>query len=380
MNIGIITPTYVPDLNGISLSLEALVNGLQEKGNSVSIATPKSINRVRTEGMLDMPVFPLSNLFKPVLGDASIPYRFRANVSKGFKERRVQIVHSHDSGLLLNSSAKIARELGVPHVHTFHVMMEEYLQVLHPIGYKKIARRIALNACNKSDLVITPTKKIENYLKNIGVKTPIKTLLNIPNIDHLETETFNKEFANTLGIAESDFVFLSFGRLVKQKNIDLSLKYLAPILQRNKDIKFIIAGHGPELGKLRRLSKVLNIDSQVIFTGKYDKKSLNKLGSISDCFIITSRSETQCLTILEAMKMGLPVIASNDEVYNYILKDNYNGFFLEDSKITMSAFKLYRDREFLKKLSIQAYKSAEDLVSRDFSLEYIEVYKQAIKR
>lgn len=378
MKVGIISPTFTPDLNGVSLSVESLVNKLLGKGFDIVLAAPKNKVRDKLPYIVEMPIFPFTKLFSSVLQDISIPYRFENLVFEFFKRIEVDIVHSHDSGLLFNSANRIANKLGVPHVHTFHVMMEEYLKILHPFGYKLLARRMARNACNKADYIIAPTDKIKDYLISIGVKKPIQTLLNIPNLNHINKEPFNEDFAKKYGIRSSDFVFASFGRLVKQKRVDLSIKYLAPLLKSNPNIKFIIAGFGPELGNLIELSKKLKVEDKIIFTGKYDKTSLSNIGSVSKCFVITSRSETQCITILEAMRMGLPVIGVDDRAYEYLVKSAYNGFLVDDKHFANICKKFYENPKLYEILSNNAIKSANELTQRDFILEYLDIYQKTV--
>lgn len=380
MKIGIISPTYPPNLNGISISLKKLVDQLIESGNEVYVAIPPVPGVSYPEYVIKLPILPFNNLFYSVLQDVSVPFNFKNAALRAFKERGVEVIHSHDTGILFWKSDEIAKELKVPHVHTYHTLMEEYVKILHPIGYRRIARHMTVNACNKAATVIAPTEKMKDYLVNLGVKTKIESLINIPNLDNIQIKIKDESLMSELGINKNDFVFISFGRVVKQKNIDLTIKYLAPILKDQKNVKLIVGGFGSEIKGLKKLSEELGVQDKVIFTGKYNGESISRLGSISDCFVITSRSETQCITILEAMKMGLPAVAVNDKAYLYVLKDHYNGLFIEDKNFTNACIDIYRNRELHNTLSENAIKSAEELNNKDFISEYIKIYKEAIAR
>jgi 1,2-diacylglycerol 3-alpha-glucosyltransferase len=115
----------------------------------------------------------------------------------------------------------------------------------------------------------------------------------------------------------NDFVFLSVGRLTVHKGLDIAIDAFSILLNKYKDkgLKLMIVGDGPELQKLINLSIERQLDKEsVIFEHRSDHPE--EYYQLADAFMMTSISETFGQTIIEAMACGLPVVAfhSNDPV------------------------------------------------------------------
>ena len=111
-------------------------------------------------------------------------------------------------------------------------------------------------------------------------------------------------------------LLLTVGRLVPRKGIADAIESLPP-LARDHPIRYIVAGDGPELERLRSLAGRLGVSGSVSFVGKTSEGELCGLYASSDVFILPSRSgsdPTQVegfgIVLLEAQMMGLPVVAT----------------------------------------------------------------------
>lgn len=128
-------------------------------------------------------------------------------------------------------------------------------------------------------------------------------------------------------------VFLYVGRLSKEKNVEEVIEAFS--VSNNATSLLIIVGDGPSLSTLKQMVMDLGIEKKVIFTG-YVKNPIDYY-HLSDCFILLSKYEGFGQVILEAMAVGLPVIAyrSNyperivaaDEIINH----SVTGFLVNES-------------------------------------------------
>lgn len=103
------------------------------------------------------------------------------------------------------------------------------------------------------------------------------------------------------------FVWLAVGSLIKRKGYDVLIEAFA---QLEGTERLIIVGSGPEREHLHVQAEQLGIADRVHFTGMLDKQAIVSLMNESNAFVLPSRGETFGVAYIEAMAMGLPVIAT----------------------------------------------------------------------
>lgn len=103
-------------------------------------------------------------------------------------------------------------------------------------------------------------------------------------------------------------VILIVGRLSPEKNIDVALRAVNQARAELPDLKLIIAGEGPERGRLCSLIAQLGLSEVVELLGYVH--DVDVLMSRASCFLLPSQTEGMPLALLEAMACGLPIIAS----------------------------------------------------------------------
>ncbi|AZN77300.1 glycosyltransferase family 1 protein [Lactobacillus acidophilus] len=177
-------------------------------------------------------------------------------------------------------------------------------------------------------------------------KTDIKVVYNGIISDDFKqlNEVERKKVRNKLGIKDTKIVFTFVGRLCNDKGIDKFIQAMQ-LLKNRKDIEYIVVGNNffgtssedTYIKKLKKLAK--GLENKIHFTGYIDNKKLYKIYSVSDVVVIpTQVEETFSVVALEAMTMGLPVIASVSGGLQEVLS----------SKCSLS---VKRDGDFVKKLS-----------------------------
>jgi glycosyltransferase involved in cell wall biosynthesis len=98
-------------------------------------------------------------------------------------------------------------------------------------------------------------------------------------------------------------------RLDKQKGIDVLLRAWADIVKYEKGLQLIIMGHGPLESELKELSRSLEIETSVEFTGRVE--NVESYLTNAELFTLPSRAEGLSNALLEAMSHGIPCIATN---------------------------------------------------------------------
>jgi 1,2-diacylglycerol 3-alpha-glucosyltransferase len=372
--IGILTNTYPPIRNGVSMAVVGLEKELNKAGIETFIATP------RVEGY-DYPnnifTFDAVDLPKDISPDLKLAPTYTNKVKNFFAEKEIQLIHTTDTLFGGIEGASIARSLQIPSVHTFHTMIEDYKMVSFP-AYKSILRKGIKEVCNNYTHIIAPSTKVYKYLLNITV-TPISHIYNIPYLNSIEFEA-DPKFDN-INVLDDDFSFITFCRLSKEKGLDLGIKVLETILKYNPHVKYYIVGDGPERDNLIELAKSLNIESQVIMLGGYSPKNLEQIikNTKAKVFLFTSLTENLPTNILEAMYFGLPVVAVDDESVDYLLKDQVNGYKDKLDNLFERCLKLVYSSGIVNEMSIGAKQTATEFLQKDICQQHIKLYNQLIE-
>jgi len=142
---------------------------------------------------------------------------------------------------------------------------------------------------------------------------------------------------------EKEKIVLMVGRLIKSKHQDKLIEIFAKTDQ--PDWKLVIVGYDhlkqQNMERLKKLTKELGIENQVVFTGKQD--NVEEIYHRSSIFAFTSSSEGFPNVIGEAMVAGLPVVAFDCVAGpSEMINDGENGFLIS----------LFDSAEFVKKLSL----------------------------
>jgi glycosyltransferase involved in cell wall biosynthesis len=117
------------------------------------------------------------------------------------------------------------------------------------------------------------------------------------------------------------FVFLTVGRLVAIKNIEMQIEVFKELVRNNKMLELWIVGEGSEKEKLKEIAH--GIEQIKFFTWQDD---LEKFYSKANAYLLTSNYEGWGLVIIEAASYGLPIIMTDVGCAGEVIKDGESGF------------------------------------------------------
>lgn len=159
----------------------------------------------------------------------------------------------------------------------------------------------------------------------------------------------------TLGLPPEAPVIAGVGRLNPQKNFSLFLEIAAAVSAEIPNARFLLAGEGPEEALLREQSRRLGLAERVVFAGYIPDTRV--VYSASDILLMPSRFEGLPMTLLEAMAMGLPVVASNLDGIAEVITDAREGFLADPghaSVFTSRILQLLRDPSLASRIAAAA--------------------------
>lgn len=387
MRIGLFTDTYPPFINGVSTSVLMLKQGLEKLGHEVYVVTvnDESFSYKEEDGILKIPSFPIGLMNFRQTGI----YPIKAfNIIKKWK---LDIIHSHTEFSIGTFARLISKQLNIPLVHTYHTMYEEYIYYITK-GYfnsasKKLVEYLTLFLCDKTiDELIVPTEKTKELFKDkYKVKRDVyvipsgidTTRFYKENIDKNEIINLKKD----LGLKKTDFIVLYVGRIAKEKSIDFLINNFNSVLNRIPKAKMIIVGDGPDIKDLIDLTRKKGLENKIIFTGKAPWTDVPKYYSLCDLFVTASKTETQGLTVMEAMGASKPVVAIRDESFELMITDKKDGLFFDDEKSYVDTiYEVYKNKKLRDEISFNARLTADKYSPYNYAKNVLKVYDKVISK
>lgn len=387
MRIGLFTDTYPPFINGVSTSVLMLKQGLEKLGHEVYVVTvnDESFSYKEEDGILKIPSFPIGLMNFRQTGI----YPIKAfNIIKKWK---LDIIHSHTEFSIGTFARLISKQLNIPLVHTYHTMYEEYIYYITK-GYfnsasKKLVEYLTLFLCDKTiDELIVPTEKTKELFKDkYKVKREVyvipsgidTTRFYKENIDKNEIINLKKD----LGLKKTDFIVLYVGRIAKEKSIDFLINNFNSVLKRIPKAKMIIVGDGPDIKDLIDLTRKKGLENKIIFTGKAPWTDVPKYYSLCDLFVTASKTETQGLTVIEAMGASKPVVAIRDESFELMITDKKDGLFFDDEKSYVDMiYEVYKNKKLRDEISFNARLTADKYSPYNYAKNVLKVYDKVISK
>lgn len=263
-------------------------------------------------------------LFKSLAKDIKLIF------TKYFRVRK--IVNNMKTDVLISSRIEFSRQIKRRDILT---ISQEHSYVDTPSYLKKVKKSFK----NIKYLVVMTDKAKENYQKWLNGNNTYTKVIKIPNA----INSTNKK-----ATLDSNQI-ISVGRLEDVKDFETLILVFSMCLAQNNNLRLEIVGDGSKKEELVNLCKSLNILDYVRFTGKLDSNQVEGEMLKSSLFLLTSKSESFSLVLVEASSLGIPCISFDIDVGpREIIKDGKNGFIIKD-----------RNKELMKKKILEIMNSRD---------------------
>lgn len=387
MRIGLFTDTYPPYINGVSTSVFVLKKALEKQGHQVYVVT---VNNNATKYQVEenghvirVPAIP-TGIYDYRLGSV-----YPIKVVNIVRKWKLDVIHSHTEFSMGIFARFLAKQYNIPLVHTYHTMYEDYVHYITK-GYfnkssKKIVEYLTMFYCDKTaqELIVPTQKTYDLFKQKYRFDKNINIIPTGLEVEKFYAENVNEskvqELKKTYELMKGDFVLIFVGRLAQEKNVEFLLDVMKDITKSKKNIKLLIVGSGPDREKYELIVKRAKLEKNVLFTGKVPYEEIPAYYQLSDVFLTASTTETQGLTVVEAMAGGNVPLCIDDEAFHLVVVDELNGLFFKTKKeCRMQILKLYEDSSLRKKYANQARISAERCSSKYYAEGALAVYRRAI--
>ncbi len=182
---------------------------------------------------------------------------------------------------------------------------------------------------------------IKNYLPNIDGVVMIPNMINKPEIE---------QKAGVSPYNGSMLRIVSVGRLAPEKHFENIVHAAKALLEADYNFTWHIVGEGPERAKLEQLIAENDLENRIILEGS--KTNPYPYMKYADLFVHPSYVESQGLTVLEAMTLGVPCVVTKSLGPCEFIEDGVNGLLTEQSpeSLTEKVLEMLQNKELYQKI------------------------------
>ena len=316
MNYHLVSETFYPEINGVSMTLHRLLLGLQKKGFETTIIRPRQKNEQANH-------FPYK---EHLVAGIPIPYypelRFGITTTNHLKKiwrtECPTLVHIATEGPLGLCALRAARSLEIPVISSFHTNFHQYGKYYKLSFLIKGAFAYLRYFHNRTRATYAPSDDLIENLKAAGFK-------NLRKMERgVDAQLFNPckrstDLRLSWGANKETPVFTYVGRIASEKNIPFALKCFQEAKKKLPEAIMVVVGDGPLRKELEKKYP------EVIFCGLQKGEALAQHYASSDVFIFPSITETFGNVVTEAMASGLIVAAYDYAAGKLLIEDGING-------------------------------------------------------
>ena len=310
MKIDIVTDTFVPDVNGVAMTLGRLTDGLRKRGHTVRVIHT-GITAKTGETCVTAVSLPG---YKEIRVGLPKPFELRTRWLKN----RPDAIYVATESPLGKSALKAANALGIPVASGFHTNFHQYMAQYGMGGFQPLALAYLKNFHQRADCTLTPSKDMVELLCREGFQNVhllgrgVDTELFSP---HKRCETLRSQW----GASPESPVAVMVGRVAPEKNFELAMKTFEQMRQAVPDVQCVVIGDGPLRLKLAVKYPWAH------FVGVQSGEELAKHYASSDVLIFPSETETFGNVLLEAMASGLATVSYDYAASALHVKNEENG-------------------------------------------------------
>ena len=382
MNIGLFTDTYFPQFCGVATSIKTLRDELIAQGHHVYIFTssdPRATDSPE-DGIYRFPSVPFVS-FK----DRRIAFTGWLKVLRIARKLDLDIVHNQTEFSLGVMGKMVAKELGIPCIHTYHTMYQDYLhyiangRVLKP---KDVARLAHLYLKNMAG-VIAPSERVLDTLESYHVESPIRVIptgVNLRVYRLRDTPEQKLLMRQKYGYNGDTPVLLSLSRLAFEKNIQELIASMPDVLAKEPTAQLLIVGDGPARQSLERQVREMDLRDHVTFAGQISNDEVPHYYQIADVFVSASDSESQGLTYDESLASDVPIVVRRSEYTDQLIDDPGIGMSFQKRADLVKGILHYIQNPPVEEAKAKREQKLHDISAEVFGRRVVEFYEDCQMR
>lgn len=243
------------------------------------------------------------------------------------RAQEVDLIHSQGAAALDLACVRAARKVGVGSLVTRPVLIDDQVS---RSKFARVLRREAdaLTTLRWADGVVAVSLDGYDRLRKWVAPERLHLVYNgVKPVEHVDAARFAQLTAkHHVGMV---------GHLLEYKGWDDFLRVAKVLTDKDLDVAWHIVGEGPERDSLQKMARDLGIADRVKFHGLLH--DVTPVLASLDLFLFTSHREGLSVAVLEAMRAGLPIVATKVGGITDQVIEGENGFIIRDGDISAAA-------------------------------------------
>ncbi len=338
-----------------------IISGLPQDRYEIYLASSENRQLYEAINTVRVHLIPLdfSHRYKPAL--------FRA-ISKIISEKNIDIIHGQGSRAEFYARIATRHAKTSKYVSTIAMPVEGYdvcslkkrwYGIFDRFSDRHVDRFVVVSAVLRNLMIHQrgiPAEKV------VRIYNGIETAIYDP--DKLKNQRV--QIRSDFSLTENTLLIGAIGRLVWQKGFEYFVRCIPEVIRKFPGARFLIVGDGELRTSLEQLSKELNLENSLLFTGH--RNDIQNVIAALDIVVIPSILEGFPMITLEAMAMKKPIVATRIDGIVEQISDGLEGLLVppkDPSALVEAIIKIMRDRELARPLGLTARKKVES----EFSVE-----------
>jgi glycosyltransferase involved in cell wall biosynthesis len=325
LRLSVVTETWPPEINGVSLTLSRLVQGLCARNHPVQLIRPRQTRVDQALSHSGYEELLMRGMPIPRYPELKLGLPAKRALINAWTLKRPDLVHIATEGPLGWSALQAARRLKLPVTSDFRTNFHAYCEHYGVGWLRKPMVSYLRKFHNLTQLTMVPTRALRTQLMEMGFE-------NVQVVARgVDTQLFNPQrrseaLRRQWGARPDSLVMLVVGRLAAEKNLDVALQAYAAMQAHHADVKLVFVGDGPLRESLQQRCP------QAVFSGMRRHEELAGYYASADLFVFPSLTETFGNVTIEALASGLPVLAFDTAAASDWVHSHTNGWLVPEGQ------------------------------------------------
>ena len=367
MRVGIVTESFLPQINGVTNSVLRVLEYLESQGHQAMVIAPESAGgptEYRGHQIKRVPALPVQSLL-PIGLPIAMPTRRLEYLIDGFSP---DVLHLASPFALGGYTARVAKRMGIPTVSVYQTDLAGFAKHYGGAIAHSSLRKIVGKIHSNTNRTLAPSRSACDELLSQGVEN-VHLWRRGVNTTLFNPLQRNLELRSRWG-ADQKLIVGYVGRLANEKRIsDLA------ILDQDPRVQLVLVGEGPAQNKLARELP------HAIFAGFQTGNDLAAHYASFDLFIHPGPNETFCQAVQEALSSGVPCIVPTTGGPADLVTRQATGYILHTDRPAslMAAVNHFIDRDDRIEMQQMARNSVVERTWSKINTQLISHYEAVIR-